>query len=118
MGTSIGVPLNHRKVFLSCYFKLSYFYLDLQILNNPQENLTINCRKPVTLSVSAVGSGQLSFQWKKDGKDITDPEYTGVKGPKLTIPSFWHKHQGNYICNIKNTKQSINSSPAKLKLSK
>ena len=69
--------------------------------------------------MSAVGMGQLSYKWRKDEKDITDPKCTGVKGQNLTIPSFEHKHQGHYKCEVKNDRnQTTESNSAKLYLSK
>ena len=51
---------------------------------------------PVTMSVSAVGSGSLSYQWKKEGNDITQSEFTGINTSYLKISSFKaHKHQGS-----------------------
>ena len=106
-------------MFPSCFFELSDFYLDVQILNHPQENLIINCCERVTLSVSAVGPGQLSYQWKKDGLDVRDPNCSGIKESKLIIPSFRHKDQGHYKCEIKDDhNKAIESNTAELKLSK
>lgn len=87
-------------------------------MEDPQDNLRISCGENVTLQVSAVGSEQLSYQWKKDKKYITDPKFIGIKGPKLTISSFGCSHQGDYICEVKNGHKTITSSCAKLKLSK
>ena len=72
----------------------------------------INCCEHVTLSVSAVGSGQLFYQWKKDGKPID------CNKPTLTIPFFRCKHQGDYTCEARDSQETVESRPAKLKLSK
>ena len=72
----------------------------------------------MTLHVSAVGSGQLSYQWKKDGRDITDPNCSGINTEDLVINSFSEINQGRYVCIVKSDNRTIQSNPAKLELSK
>ena len=73
----------------------------------------------VTMYVSAVGSGQLSYKWKKDGQEISDDAYcTGTDEASFIITSFSEEQQGHYICAVKNHITSVESSPVKLKLSK
>ena len=69
--------------------------------------------------MSAVGSGQLSYKWKKDGQRISDDaSCTGTDAASLGIISFSDEQQGQYICTVKNHITSVESSPVKLKLSK
>jgi hypothetical protein len=95
------------------------FYADFQIIEQPQEKLIVNCDESVTLRVSAVGSGQLSYQWKKDELEITDDDhYTGINTAALTIFSFSDKCQGDYLCIVKNDDVTIESKHAKVERSK
>ena len=72
----------------------------------------------MTLHVSAVGSGQLSYEWKKNQQEITDRDhYTGINTAALTITSFSDKYQGDYLCIVKNNEAVIQSKHAKVELS-
>ena len=73
---------------------------------------------PVSLTVSAIGPGPLSYKWKRDGADIDDEDYTGVDEVILTIRSFSIKHEGKYTCEVKHDEMFIESETAKLELSK
>ena len=70
------------------------------------------------LSVSAVGSGFLSYQWKKNGKYITQSEFNGTNTPTLKINSFKSEHQGSYKCIVNNGQKVVESNPAELNISK
>ena len=88
-------------------------------MEQPQEELIVNCDESVTLRVSAVGSGQLYYKWKKDQQEITDRDhYAGIDTEALTITSFSDKYQGDYLCIVKNDDATIESKHAKVKLSK
>ena len=101
------------------WFNLLLNYADLQIIEQPQEELIVNCGESVTLHVSAVGSGQLSYQWKKDQQEITDRDhYTGINTAALTITSFSDRYQGDYQCIVKNDDATLESKHARVELSK
>ena len=69
--------------------------------------------------MSAVGSGQLSYRWKKGGQGISDDaSCTGTDAASLGIASFSEEEQGLYTCIVKNHIMSVESSPGKLQLSK
>ena len=72
------------------------------------------------LSVSAIGSGSLSYQWKNSGKDITrdQPDFSETDTPNLKISSFMPEHQGSYTCIVSDGQMFVESNPAELKLSK
>lgn len=72
----------------------------------------------VSLSISAIGPEPVSYQWKNDGVDIVNEDCIGIDESTLTIRSFSLKHQGNYSCEVKHKEKSVESDPAKLKLSK
>ena len=94
-------------------------YADFQIIEQPQEELIVSCGESVTLHVSAVGSGQLSYEWRKDQQKITDrDDYDGIDTAALTITSFSDKYQGDYLCVVKNNDAVVESKHAKVELSK
>ena len=68
--------------------------------------------------MSAVGAE--SYEWNKDGKNITDTKYNiiGTDKPNLTINEFLADDQGHYVCVVKNSHRSIESMPANLALGK
>ena len=73
---------------------------------------------PVSLMVSAIGPGALTYLWKRGGTVIDDEDCTGVDEATLTIKSFSLKHEGRYSCEVKRDGKVIESDPAKLKCSK
>ena len=80
--------------------------------------MVVDYLSQVSLSVSAIGPEPLTYKWKKDGEDITDPNCSGMNTPVLTITSFSYETQGKYTCEVKNDHKTITSNSAKLELSK
>ena len=79
----------------------------------------IDYHASVSLTVSAIGPGTLSYKWKRNKADIDDEDYTGVGEPILTIPSFSLKHEGLYLCEVNHDDQMfLESKTAQLVLSK
>ena len=70
----------------------------------------------MSLSVFAIGTGQLKYQWKKDGQNVTDSECIGPDTSNLGITSFSDAHVGWYTCVIKDSQMSVESYPARLDL--
>ena len=95
-------------------------HTDPHITNHHQEaSIIVKDGESVTLRMSAIGSGQLSYNWKKNGQDITDSDNcTGTDTAALTITSFTEENQGQYTCIVKNHIKTVESRPTKLKLSK
>ena len=89
-----------------------------QIINQPQSNITCKHGDKIVLSVSAVGRGPFSYQWRKEDKDITDPECAGTTTDHLSIMHFSSIHQGSYSCIIKENHSSLKSESATLALGK
>lgn len=58
----------------------------------------------VSLSVSAEGSGQLSYQWRKNGAAIA-----GATSATLTLPSVSTSDAGNYTVTVSNAAGSVTS---------
>ena len=73
---------------------------------------------PVSLTVSAVGSGPLNYKWRRERAVIDDEDCTGVDEATLTIRSFSQKHKGHYSCEVKCNGNFVESDPAKLEFSK
>ena len=70
----------------------------------------------VVASVSAVGCGLLSYEWKKDEEKITHPEYSGTNSEKLTITCFTSMRQGSHSCIVADSHKSLKSKSANLAL--
>lgn len=87
-----------------------YEFTGLKIIEHPQ-SCSYEYGDFVTLSVSAVGAGNLTYEWIKDGKHV-------IYSPTLTITSFQPQHQGCYICVVSDGQKSVTSSNATLALSK
>ena len=99
---------------LNFFFK----YTDFQIIEQPQEEIFATIGESVTVRTSAIGSGQLSYEWKKNQQEITDHEhYDGIDTAALTITSFSEKYQGDYMCIVKNDNVTIESRHANVVLS-
>lgn len=59
----------------------------------------------VTISIEAIGPGELSYTWKKDGAVITSTKYpdcTGLDTDTLTISPLAALYEGDYVCMISN----------------
>ena len=94
------------------------FHADLQITEQPQDRLIVTYGESVTVCVSAVGSGQLSYEWRKDGQTITNLDnYTEINAAALTVTSFSDEDQGEYTCIVNNVSTTLQSNPSKLELS-
>ena len=98
---------------------LFHNYADFQIIEQPLEELFATCDESVTLNVSAVGSGQLSYEWKKNQEEIIYCDhYDGIDTAALTITSFSDVCQGDYLCIVKNNDDAtIESKHTKVELS-
>ena len=92
-------------------------FTDFQVLEHPK-SMHCDYHALVSLTVSAIGSGDLTYQWKRGGAVIDDEDCTGVDEATLTIKSFSLKHEGHYLCEVKCNGNYIESEPAKLECSK
>ena len=92
------------------------------IIKHPESQSTLETGIEVELSVSAEGSGTLTYQWKKDDNLITDdslPNLTGAKASKLNIRKFSHEHAGGYKCLVTcNSDNTVESHSAELIIGK
>ena len=86
------------------------------IVKHPQ-NQTGIYGDEITFTVSATGSGLLSYQWMKDGKAITN-ENSFVHyfdTPTLHIHSFSPECKGSYSCVVSSSIGSVISRSAEIK---
>ncbi|MGA3008462.1 MAG: choice-of-anchor tandem repeat GloVer-containing protein, partial [Opitutaceae bacterium] len=66
----------------------------------------------VTLSVSATGTGSLSYQWKLNGATIS-----GATNPTLVLSNVNASNGGNYTVVVSNSAGSVTSSPVPVAVS-
>lgn len=79
---------------------------EIVIAEDPQP-VTVNPGSPVTLTVIAVSSLELDYQWRKGGQDILD-----AKEASYTIPSVTEEDENTYDVVITNTVDSKPSGTA------
>jgi len=89
---------------------------DPAITNQPA-NLTITSTVTTNLSVGAIGSGPLTYQWKTNGVDLVNGEkFSGVNSATLTINNAQVADSGAYVVTVSNTvtQTTVDSIPAQL----
>ena len=74
----------------------------------------------VYFSVTATGIVPLSYQWQKDGVDLTDggSSITGATTATLTITDVMESDEGGYRCEVTNTAGTDTSNTAMLTVGK
>lgn len=75
-------------------------------------NQTVPSGSPVTFNVTAVGSGQLQYQWKKNGLDLS-----GQTSASLTINAATAADAGGYSVSVSNSSGAATSQTATLVVS-
>ena len=89
---------------------------DPAITNQPV-SLTLTSGTTTNLSVGAVGSGPLAYQWKTNGVSlINSAKYSGVDTKTLTITNAQSSDGGAYVVTVSNvtTSATVDSTPAQL----
>ena len=69
------------------------------------QTISAHFNEEVKIQLSATGQEPLEYQWKKDGKIISDASdriYSGTNANELTIRSMSEKFQGRYQCVVSN----------------
>ena len=67
------------------------------------------------LSVTATGTGPLSYSWQKDGVALADGRTTeGVNESTLTIFKVFEGDEGSYLCVVSNIAGTSTSNAALL----
>ena len=93
------------------------YITDFQVFEHPKST-GCDYHAPVSLTVSAIGPGPLTYRWRRERTIIDDEDCTGINEAIFTIKSFSLKHEGHYLCQVDCEGISIESHPAKLELSK
>jgi autotransporter-associated beta strand protein len=78
-------------------------------ISNPPQSQTVIAGSSATLSVSASGTGPLSYQWKKGGSDIS-----GATSATYTISSVTTSDSGSYSVAVSNKAGTLTSGSAQL----
>ena len=72
-----------------------------------------------SFSVTATGIAPLSYQWQKDGVDLTDGgRITGANTTTLTIASVMKSDEGGYKCVVTDANAEVISGTAMLTVGK
>ena len=71
---------------------------------HPVDETDIAPGSNVSFSVTATGTAPLSYQWQKDGVDLTDGDrITGATTATLTITGVMESDEGGYRCVVSNS---------------
>jgi hypothetical protein len=69
----------------------------------------------VTFSITASGAGPLSYQWRRNGANLTNGgAISGATSPTLAIEPVAAAHAGSYTCIVTNSCGSVTSNSASL----
>ncbi len=90
-------------------YKIVYNNTTAPFITNQPASLTVAEGQPVTLSVTALGSTPLLYQWKKNGVDIP-----GATTATLTFAPATLAANGNYSVVVSNATGNVTSSAATL----
>ena len=82
---------------------------DIPVITVQPQSRTVNPGQSASFSVTATGTAPLSYQWKKDGTNVS-----GATAATYTIASVQKSHEGSYTCVIENIVGSIVSTPGNL----
>ena len=73
----------------------------------------------MSFSVTATGTAPLSYQWQKDGVNLTDGgRITGATTATLTITGVMESDEGGYRCVVTNSAGTATSNTAMLTVGK
>lgn len=109
VSSALPDPLGHKDEYLTSdgekfvFAKFAPVGLQVAIASDAQVG------EKVSFSVSADGSAPLSFQWMKDGQNISSAT-TAV----LSIASVTASDAGSYVCQVSNDKGTATSPPHNL----
>ena len=89
----------------------------MEIIEQHPENQNKIYENEVILTVSATGPGTISYQWMKDGEEITSnnvPNCSGFNTSHLHFNYFSPEHDGKYMCIVSNEYCTLKSRPGQL----
>ena len=80
-------------------------------------NRNVCAGENTTFSVTATGSGTLSYRWQRNNTDLSDGgKFSGTGTAKLTVSNVDATVTGDYRCRVTNSAGSVNSNSASLTL--
>ena len=86
-----------------------------QVTVHPVDQISIIPGSNVMFSVTATGTGPLSYSWQKDGVPLADGGgIQGVNESTLTIIRVFEGDEGSYQCVVQNTAGTSTSNAALL----
>ena len=88
-----------------------YLYRGVPLFLIPPSSRTINGGQPVTLAVTASGTGPFTYQWKKNGSPIS-----GATSASYPIAAFTADDTGSYTVQVDSPVNTVTSTPALLEL--
>lgn len=110
---SIEVGLDGNLYFLNrnngALYKIIYTVNTAPVITDQPDNVTVAVGQTASFSVSATGTAPLSFQWRKDGVNIT-----GATSSTYTKTNVQLADSGLYRVLVSNSAGSVLSSEAKL----
>lgn len=97
-----------------------YRYLDRVVFDRQPASQPLTSGGNATFKVYAAGYGTLSYQWKRNGQNVTDGpapgggSFSGTATPTLTLTGMQQSDGGIYTCLVSNTCDALSSNGALL----
>jgi hypothetical protein len=108
-NTGYKITVNGTPTDLSTIFRRRGF-VSITITSQPSNQIVVN-NAQAQFSVTATGSGVITYQWRKNGADIN-----GATSSTYTIANATLTNDGSYDCVISSGGQSVTSNSALLKI--
>lgn len=90
-------------------YRIVYTTTTAPVITTQPQSITVAQGNPASFSVTATGTPPLSYQWRKNGVNIS-----GATNSTYTIPSVAPSHAGNYSVVVTNSAGSATSNNATL----
>ena len=117
VGVNCFIFTNHDLHFLC--IRITHAADPPQVTVHPVDQTNIVPGSEVSFSVTATGTAPLSYQWQKDGVDLTDGgSITGATTATLTITGVMESDEGGYRCVVTNIAGMDTSNTAMLTVGK